>query len=228
MEEKSGIALVFSRYRYFWLAFGVVLLDQLVKLAVKFTMRPYEEVKLLGDFFRVNFIENKGAAFGLTIADIFQKIGVSLTEDRAKMALTMFSVIAIIVIVYLLQRSQQAKTRLPVFLALILGGAIGNIIDRIFYGVWFAGINDYEGGLFHGRVVDMFYIDAYHGEVFGMQVDLLPVFNIADGAIATGIIAIIIFQRRLFRQYQAEDDPNATKPETEENQVAENGPELSE
>lgn len=228
MGEKTGVAHVFSNYRYFWLAFGIVLVDQLVKLIVKFTMRPYEEIKVIGDFLRINFIENKGAAFGLTIADIFQKIGISLTEDNAKMALTMFSVLAIIVIVYLLQQARQSKSQLPIFLALILGGAIGNIIDRIFYGVWFAGINDYEGGLFHGRVVDWVYIDAYHGEIFGMQVDLLPVFNVADGAIAIGIIAIIVFQRRLFKQLQATDSETVAATELSAKQATEKGTELRE
>lgn len=217
MGEQSGIAQLFSHYRYFWLAFSIVIIDQLVKLVVKFSMRPYEELRVFGEYFRINFIENKGAAFGLTIADIFQKIGISLTEDSAKMALTMFSVIAIVVIVYLLGQSRGSKSRLPIFLAFILGGAIGNIIDRIFYGVWFAGINDYEGGLFHGRVVDLFYIDVYHGNLFGMQVDLLPVFNVADLAIAFGIVAIILFQRRLFRQIQNDENEAQDSKNNSEN-----------
>ena len=90
---------------------------------------------------------------------------------------------------------------MPFFLALILGGAVGNIIDRVFYGVWFSGMNWYEGGLFHGRVVDMFYLDFYEGEIWGMNVNLLPVFNIADLAISIGIITVIVFQRRFFRRH---------------------------
>ena len=104
-----------------------------------------------------------------------------------------------IVIIYLLQTVRNSRTSLPYFLAFILGGAIGNIIDRVFYGVWFAGINDYEGGLLHGRVVDMFYVNLVHGEVMGLEMNLLPVFNVADAAITVGIVAIIIFQRRFFK-----------------------------
>lgn len=187
----------------------MVLLDQVVKLTVKFSMVPYEEIKVIGETFRINYIENEGAAFGLTVRDLFQKIGVDVSDHTAKLALTVFSILAVIVIIYLLQLVRNSRTSLPYFLAVILGGAIGNIIDRVFYGAWFAGINDYEGGLLHGRVVDMFYVNLVHGEVFGIPMNLLPVFNVADAAIAVGIIAIIIFQRRYFKA-------NSLDPETKE------------
>jgi signal peptidase II len=196
---KGSLRQLWGDYKFFFVAFGIVLLDQLVKLAVKFTMQPYEEIKLLGEFFRINYIENKGAAFGLTIADLMQKLGIDLSEETAKLALTLFSVLAVMVLVYLLQQVRNAGNSLPFFLAMILGGATGNIIDRVFYGAWFAGINDYEGGLLHGRVVDMFYVNLVHGKFLGMEMNLLPVFNIADAAIAVGIIAIIFFQRTYFR-----------------------------
>jgi signal peptidase II len=182
----------------------VVIIDQVVKLGVKLTMQPYEEVRVLGDFFRINYIENKGAAFGLTIRDLMAKVGVSMSDETAKLSLTMFSILAVVVILYLLQRVRDSRTSLPYFLALILGGAIGNIVDRAFYGVWFAGINDYEGGLLHGRVVDMFYFDLVHGNVLGLELNLLPVFNVADAAITVGIIAIVFFQRRFFRNIHEE------------------------
>ncbi|HEX2899922.1 MAG TPA: signal peptidase II [Bacteroidia bacterium] len=203
LGEKGALKRLFYEYRFFWCAFLVVLIDQVVKLVVKFSMVPYEEVKVAGDFFRINYIENKGAAFGLTISDLLQKIGVTLGDETAKLVLTLFSILAVMVIIYLLQSVRNARTSLPYFLSFILGGAVGNIIDRVFYGVWFAGINDYEGGLLHGRVVDMFYINLVHGEVFGMELNLLPVFNVADAAITVGIVAIIIFQRRFFKMAQA-------------------------
>ncbi|MEY3442542.1 MAG: hypothetical protein RLZZ519_823 [Bacteroidota bacterium] len=202
----------FFDYRFFCWAFFVVLVDQLVKIAVKFTMVPYEEVRVVGDFFRINYIENKGAAFGLTISDLLQNIGLSIDDETAKLALTLFSIFAVIVIIYLLQTVRHSGTSLPYFLAFILGGAIGNIIDRVFYGVWFAGINDYEGGLLHGRVVDMFYVNLVHGEVLGMELNLLPVFNVADAAITVGIVAIIIFQRRFFKAAAASEQPLENEP----------------
>ena len=185
----------------------MVLIDQIVKLTVKFSMVPYEEVKVIGDTFRINYIENEGAAFGLTIRDLFQKVGLDLSDHTAKLILTVFSLLAVIVIIYLLQLVRNSRTTLPYFLALILGGAIGNIIDRVFYGAWFAGINDYEGGLLHGRVVDMFYVNLVHGDVLGIPLNLLPVFNVADAAIAVGIIAIIVFQRRFFKANAADPEP---------------------
>ncbi len=209
--EKGALKRFFFDYRFFWWAFFVVLIDQVIKLVVKFTMVPYEEIRVFGDFFRINYIENKGAAFGLTISDLSQKVGLSIDDETAKLSLTMFSILAVIVIIYLLQTVRNSRTSLPYFLAFILGGAIGNIIDRVFYGVWFAGINDYEGGLLHGRVVDMFYINLVHGEFLGMEMNLLPVFNVADAAITVGIVAIIIFQRRFFKANSS--DVNATESE---------------
>ena len=187
-------------------AFLVILVDQVVKLVVKFSMHPYQEIKVIGEFARINFIENKGAAFGLTIADLMAKIGIELSDETAKLVLTLFSILAVVVIIYLLQLVKDTRSSLPYFLAMILGGAVGNIIDRVFYGVWFAGINDYEGGLLHGRVVDMIYINLIHGKFLGIELNLLPVINIADAAITMGIIAIIIFQRRYFKLGKAATD----------------------
>lgn len=205
---------LFSDYRHFWFAFIVILIDQAVKLAVKFTMHPYEEIKVVGEFARINYIENKGAAFGLTISDLFAKVGITLGDETAKLSLTVFSIFAVAVIIYLLQQVRHSRTTLPYFLAMILGGAVGNIIDRVFYGVWFAGINDYEGGLLHGRVVDMFYINLIHGNFLGMELNLLPVFNVADAAIGVGIIAIISFQRRFFKLGKStQDNPSDASPE---------------
>jgi signal peptidase II len=88
----------------------------------------------------------------------------------------------------------------------VLGGAIGNIIDRVFYGVWFAALNPdtYPNALFYGRVVDMFYFDLWDFRwpdwvplVGGSQTST-PIFNLADAAISVGIVVILIFQKRLF------------------------------
>jgi signal peptidase II len=205
----GALKRLFGDYKHFWVAFGVILLDQMVKLLVKFTMHPYEEIKLIGSVARINFIENKGAAFGLTIADLLSNVGVPMGDESAKLSLTLFSILAVVVIIYFMQQVRSSKSALPYFLALILGGAVGNIIDRVFYGVWFAGINDYEGGLLHGRVVDMFYINLVHGRFLGMDLNLLPVFNIADAAIGIGIFAIVIFQRRFLKFSQTSPESPA-------------------
>ncbi len=189
-------------YKFFWYAFGVVLVDQLVKLIVKFTMQPGQDISVVGDVFRINFIENRGAAFGLTIADLSNEIGIEMTDETAKLLLTVFSIGAVVVIAYLLSRVRDHRSGLPFFLALILGGALGNIIDRVFYGIWFSGMNWYEGGLFEGRVVDMFYLDFYQGEFLGINMNLLPVFNLADLSISVGIMAVVLFQQRFLRLHQ--------------------------
>jgi signal peptidase II len=209
-----------GEFKFYWVAFIVVLVDQVVKLSIKFNMQLYDEIPVAGETFRINFIENKGAAFGLTIADLGTKLGLNISDETAKLVLTLFSVLAIIVIIYLLKQVRNYTSALPFFLALILGGAIGNIIDRVFYGVWFAGMNNYEGGLLHGRVVDMFYLNVYQGEVLGKEIHLLPVFNIADAAITVGIAAIIIFQRRFFRNQPTPPVSPDPEPELEERRVA--------
>lgn len=224
--DQNPVRRLFSDYKYYWIAFYVVLIDQLVKLIVKFNMNPYDEIKVAGDFFSINFIENEGAAFGLTIADILRKVGIEMSDTTAKLTLTLFSIFAVIIIIYLLRQVRHYRSPLPFFLALILGGAVGNIIDRVFYGVWFAGMNDYEGGLLHGRVVDMFYMNWYHGDALGFEMNLWPVFNIADAAISIGIVAIILFQRRFFRLHQQrveqENLPDPPGEDIPERQVADN------
>lgn len=187
-------------------------IDQAVKIAIKFTMIPYENIAVVGETVNINFIENKGAAFGLTVADLLQRVGVDVEDDIAKLVLTLFSLLAVMLITYFLQAVRHAKTGLPYFLALILGGAVGNIIDRVFYGVWFSSINDYEGGLLHGRVVDMFYVNLVHGKFLGMDLNLLPVFNIADAAITVGILAIILFQRRFFKKSSESQEVDSANP----------------
>ncbi|MEM6267803.1 MAG: signal peptidase II [Bacteroidota bacterium] len=222
--EGNALAQLFGNYRFYWVALFVLFIDQIVKLTVKFNMQLYDEITVVGDTFRINFIENKGAAFGLTIADLGEGIGLAISEETAKLILTLFSIFAVIVIIYLLKQVWNYRSGLPYFLALILGGAIGNIIDRVFYGVWFAGMNNYEGGLLHGRVVDMFYLNVYQGEIAGTEIHLLPVFNIADAAISVGIVAIIIFQRRLFRGQPQSPSLPPPEPEIPERNVAVNPP----
>lgn len=200
-----------SNYRNFIIVSLIILMDQIVKLIVKMNMVIGQEFKVLGDWFKIHFIENPGAAFGLTIANVYEAfLGIftenpELSDHTAKLILTFFSLFAVGFIIYYLYTLKDNKTALPVFVSLILGGAIGNIIDRVFYGTWFAEMNDYEGGLFHGRVVDMFYLDIWQGYmpswfpfIGNEYYSFWPIFNIADAAISVGIVAIIIFQKRFF------------------------------
>lgn len=183
--------------------FGVVALDQTVKLLVKLNMVYYESIHVFGSFFQIYFIENKGAAFGLTIARLLSPF-VDISEGTGKLILTLFSLLLVGMIASYLYTIRHTKTGLSWWIALILGGALGNMVDRIFYGVWFATINDYEGGLFHGRVVDMFFFDLWRFTwpdwvpFVGSTPTSTPIFNFADAAITIGIVAILIWQRRFF------------------------------
>ncbi len=165
-----------------------------------------EEIPVIGDLFKIHFIENKGAAFGLTVGHLLSAVGISVSPETSKLILSLFSIVAVIAIGYVLYKMSSHKSPLPFFVALIFGGAMGNIIDRTFYGVIFESINSYEGGLFHGRVVDMFYFDIWRGYLpgwipfaGGTWYSLWPIFNIADSAISVGIVVILFFQGKFFK-----------------------------
>jgi signal peptidase II len=176
----------------------VLLADQAIKVWVKtyFTENQIRNIPLIGDWAILHYVENNGIAFGL-----------ELPGEMGKFFLTFFRILAAgFIFYYFLWRS--AKKRVPQGLvyswALVFAGATGNIIDSIFYGVWFRNINDYVGGFFHGKVVDMFYFPIYRGNypswvpfVGGQYTEFFrPVFNLADTSITVGILMIIFFYRK--------------------------------
>lgn len=174
--------------RYIWLAMAITAIDQIVKVVVKLNMLPGESWPIWRDSFRITFVENNGFAFGLTLSDLMARIGWDLTSEVAKLWLSLVSILALAALVYSLWRFSQHRSPLPWFLAVVIGGALGNVLDRIFYGAIFQDINTYTGGLLHGRVVDMFFIDPAPG-LFSA-----PIFNVADVAISLGVIVLLIFQ----------------------------------
>lgn len=173
----------------------VVCLDQTIKVLVKINMALYQEIALVGDFISLYFTENNGFAFGLTISDLLKNIGLYISPSISKIILTLLSLVAVFGLAHVLKRFRDHKSPMPFFLALILGGAIGNIIDRVFYGIIFQPINLYRGELFEGRVVDMFLLN-FSG--LGMA---SPIVNIADIAITVGILVVLFFQGRFIRMH---------------------------
>ncbi|GAA4268592.1 lipoprotein signal peptidase [Hyunsoonleella aestuarii] len=165
-------------------------------------------------WFKIYFIENDGMAWGTKISDF-----VSFISDRsAKVFLTLFRVVAIFGIGYWLctTTNKQSPKVLILAITLIFAGALGNIIDSVFYGIWFdtsfgqvASFLPETGGydsLLHGKVVDMLYFPLFKGYLpewlpfYGGDYFTFfePVFNVADMAISTGFIMLIVFNRKAF------------------------------
>lgn len=154
-----------------------------------------EHFNVLGRYFQIYFIENNGMAFGYEFGG-----------DYGKLFLTLFRIAAVVFLGVMLSRMVK-KPETPkgalVSLSLILAGALGNIIDSVFYGVLFG----YES-LFHGRVVDMLYFPLYEGFLpdwipfkgGDYFVFFRPVFNVADMAISTGVGMLLVWQNRYFPQ----------------------------
>ncbi|OBQ57175.1 lipoprotein signal peptidase [Tamlana sp. s12] len=196
----------------------ILLIDQISKIYIKTHFALHESVDVFS-WFKIYFIENDGMAWGTKISDF-----TSLISDRsAKVALTLFRVFAIFGIGYWLYDATKKRSSiiLIVAIALIFAGALGNIIDSVFYGVLFdhsfnqvATFLPETGGydtLLHGRVVDMLYfplievdlphwLPVYGGKRFNF---FEPVFNIADVAISTGFIMLIVFNKKAFSKAEA-------------------------
>jgi len=174
--------------------FLVLLIDQALKIWIKTHMFIGQEYKIIGDWFIIHYTENNGMAFGLEFGGEF-----------GKLALSLFRIVAVAGIGYGLHYMIKRKYHRGLILnvALIFAGALGNIIDSVFYGIAFG----YET-LFHGRVVDMLYfplVDTHFPSWFPIWggeelVFFRPVFNIADTAISIGVITILIFQKSYFKE----------------------------
>ena len=137
-----------------------------------------ESIDIIGSIFKFTFVENPGMAFGIHVDGYF------------KLFLSLFSLIASVAIAVYIYKVREQKLLYRVALALILGGAVGNLIDRFFYGLIF----DYAP-LFYGRVVDFLHFDALGFTVFGKTFDSFPIFNIADSSVTIGVLILLIFHK---------------------------------
>lgn len=187
-------------YKYFILSFVIIVIDQTSKLLVHHFMDLHDEINVIGDWFRLHYLLNPGMAFGIR-----------WNNEFGKLALTVFRIGAMFGIGYYLWKMAWRRTH-PGFLwcmALILGGAVGNVIDSTFYGVL---LNNHPPGSatpwFHGQVIDMLFFPLFEftwpewiptigGERF---LFFSPVFNIADSSIFVGVVVILLFQRRFFKE----------------------------
>ncbi|MEJ2882767.1 lipoprotein signal peptidase [Pedobacter sp. GR22-6] len=179
--------------------FLVLLADQVLKTWIKTNMFLGQEFKIIGNWFIIHFTENNGMAFGLEFGGEF-----------GKLALSLFRIAAVGGIGYGLHYLIKHKYHRGLILnvALIFAGALGNIIDSVLYGVIYG-----YAGLFHGRVVDMFYFPILQGNfpawlpVWGGEdfIFFRPVFNIADAAISVGVVIILLFQKTYFKEEVKEE-----------------------
>ncbi|OSZ79327.1 lipoprotein signal peptidase [Chitinophagaceae bacterium IBVUCB1] len=198
----------------------IIIADQWLKYYIKTNFYYGQEVNVIGNWFKLHFIENEGMAFGMKLND----------AATGKLILTLFRLVAVVFGFFLLKRlvNKQYTKGAIICGALILAGALGNLIDSIFYGMIFSESSFHVaklmpwgqgyGKVFHGRVVDMFYfplidttlptwVPFMGGKNF---VFFEPVFNIADAAISTGVLVLVFFQKKLIHKKQEEAIEAAT------------------
>jgi len=185
----------------------VIFFDQALKFYIKTHYYYGQEVNVFGHWFRLHFIENEGMAFGMKLSQ----------ADIGKLVLTLFRLAAVIFGFYLLKKlvvKRYAKGAI-ICGALILAGAMGNLIDSMFYGLIFtessfdvAHLTSFGHGygkFLHGRVVDMLYFPLFSVKLpnwipfmGGQNFEFFePVFNIADAAISIGVLTLVFFQKKL-------------------------------
>jgi signal peptidase II len=189
----------------------VVLADQALKIYVKTHYHVGESHAVIGNWFRLYFIENEGMAYGW-------KFG----GEWGKIILTLFRLAAVIFGVFYIKKIIKNKYH-PGFIvcaALIFSGAVGNLIDSMFYGLIFEDSSQLSynvakifpahgyAGFLHGKVVDMLYFPVIRNAYFPAWIPVWggqgfeffrPIFNLSDAAISTGIITILVFQKRFFK-----------------------------
>lgn len=184
-------------FRYFGISFLVLGLDQAVKLITHFSMERglAGQIRLVDDWLKLHYTLNPGMAFGM-----------ELGGDYGKLLLTTFRILAMGGIAWymLVLIRRAARPAYITCMALILGGASGNLFDSVFYGVL---LDNAPAGSpspwFHGQVVDMIYVDIWEGflpewiPVFGGQFYAFwPIFNVADATIFCSVAALLIFGNR--------------------------------
>lgn len=186
--------------RILWITASIIAVDQLAKVAVVRNMFPGQSIPLLGDWLRLTFTTNPGMAFGIT----FGPTGF----------VTILSLLATGLIVGYMFTVRGGYKPYLASLGLILGGALGNIIDRVFYGIIYE-----TGPLFTGEVVDFIHFNIWRGYlpdqvplIGGNYVALFPIWNVADMAIVLGVVGILLFQNRFHERRAERHAPLDTLP----------------
>lgn len=188
--------------RVFYITLAVVIIDQISKIYIKgidipflgFTIHgmPYNSsINVIDNFFLITFIENPGMAFGIQLG--------------GKLLLSIFTLIATVLIIYFLIKNKNETLYLRMSLAFILGGAVGNLIDRLFYGVIYG-----YAPLFYGRVVDFFHFNMPDFSIFGKHFYTFPIFNIADISVTIGFVMILFGYKKIFSSAKFNEKTDAS------------------
>ncbi len=193
----------------------ILLVDQISKIYIKTHFVLNEDVTVFS-WFKIAFVENDGMAWGTKLSDFFTFI----SDKSAKLILTLFRIVAVTGIgFWLVDVTKKKKSKTLIFaISIIFAGALGNILDSVFYGVLFSDshmqVAEFlpEGGgyaeFFHGKVVDMLHFPIWSG-ILPEWLPLIggkyfsffdPVFNVADVAISTGIGILIVFNKKAFKE----------------------------
>lgn len=214
---------------------AIIIVDQALKLWIKTSHPTGEVVRVFGmDWFRLHFIENPGMAWGW-------KFG----NETGKMILTLFRLAAVIFGTWYLSQivKKQYKRGFIVCAALIYAGALGNLIDSMFYGMIFdkglhydSAINEYVSysgiaqftspgysSFLHGSVVDMLYFPMFKGNfpswfpfVGNDSFEFFsPIFNVADASISVGVITLLIFQKSFFKKHSPKETHSTVETSTD-------------
>ncbi len=210
----------------------LLIADQAFKFYIKTQYTIGEEHKVIGNWFKLHFVENEGMAWGWKLGN---------SGSWGKMALTIFRMIAVIAGVFILGNIIRKKYHkgFIICVSLIFAGALGNLIDSMFYGLIFDTSCNSDGltkcnevakaftgkgyaGFLHGKVVDMLYFPIFNGHfpkwvpwMGGKEFEFFsPVFNIADACISIGLITILIFQNRLLKQQTEENKHQVIETKT--------------
>ena len=174
--------------RVLWISLITIIVDQITKVLIVRNMYHSQSIDLLGDWLKLTYTENPGMAFGISFGP--------------PSMISIFSIIATVLIITYLFKVRGGYLPYRASIGFVLGGALGNIIDRVAYGKIF-----YDNPLFQGRVVDFIHVDAWRGVLpdwipfmGGKMMALFPIWNVADMAIVLGVVGILVFQKRFHDQ----------------------------
>lgn len=200
-----------TKYKLIIFIIFLLVLDQIVKFVIKTNMTLGQEIPVIGNWFKIAFVENNGMAFGMKLGN----------GEFGKIVLSLFRIFAVSAIGWYIYKLVKNNTKLGVLFAmgLIFCGALGNIIDSLFYGIIFnestysqiATFMPESGGyssFLHGKVVDMLYFPLFEGNfpswfpIWGGEhfIFFRPVFNFADSYITIGVAILLIFHRDFFKE----------------------------